>query len=65
MESIGLQIMNRMGGGGPMNPDPVSGGLSDPAKRRVGAQILGQAYVVAHNLALLNREAHREDRRRA
>ena len=56
MEAIGLQIMNRMGGGGPMNPDPVSGGLMDPAKRKVGAQILGQAYVVAHNLAAANRE---------
>lgn len=56
MEAIGLQIMNRMGGGGPMNPDPVSGGLMDPAKRRAGAQILGQAYVVAHNLAAANRE---------
>ncbi len=56
MESIGLQIMNRMGGGGAMNPDPVSGGLMDPAKRKVGAQILGQAYVVAHNLAAANQE---------
>jgi ATP-dependent Zn protease len=56
MESIGLQIMNRMGGGGGMNPDPVSGGLMDPAKRKVGAQILGQAYVVAHNLAAANQE---------
>jgi len=54
MEAIGLQIMNRMGGSGPMNPDPVSGGLMDPAKRKVGAQILGQAYVVAHNLAVAN-----------
>ena len=56
-EGIGLQIMNRMGGGGPMGPDPISSALSDPAKRRVGAQIIGQAYVVAHNLARENQEA--------
>jgi hypothetical protein len=40
-----------------MGPDPISGALSDPAKRRVGAQIIGQAYVVAHNLAKENQEA--------
>jgi ATP-dependent Zn protease len=56
MEGIGLQIMNRMGGGGPMAPDPVAGALADPAKRRAGAQIIGQAYVVAHNLASTNRD---------
>ena len=52
-----MQIMNRMGGGGPMAPDPISARLSDPSKRRAGAQIIGQAYVVAHNLATTNREA--------
>ena len=57
LEGIGLQIMNRMSGGGPMNPDPVMGALSDPSKRRAAAQIIGQAYVVAHNLATSNREA--------
>ena len=31
--------------------------LSDPSKRRVAGQIIGQAYVVAHNLAVNNREA--------
>jgi len=57
MEGIGLQIMNRMGGGGgPMAPDPIAGALSDPSKRRAAAQIIGQAYVVAHNLAMTNRE---------
>jgi hypothetical protein len=57
-EGIGLQIMNRMGGGGgPMAPDPTSASLSDPSKRRVGSQIIGQAYVVAHNLAKENQEA--------
>jgi ATP-dependent Zn protease len=57
LEAIGMQIMNRMGGGGPMAPDPVSAALSDPSKRRAGAQIIGQAYVVAHNLASSNRGA--------
>jgi hypothetical protein len=56
-ESIGMQIMNRMGGGGPMAPDPISGVLSDPSKRRAASQIIGQAYVVAHNLAKTNTEA--------
>lgn len=39
-----------------MNPDPVMGALSDPSKRRAAGQIIGQAYVVAHNLATSNRE---------
>ena len=30
--------------------------LSDPVKRRLAAQILGQAYVTAHNFVKTNRE---------
>jgi hypothetical protein len=56
-EKIGLQIMNRTGGGGPFMADPIAGALGDPAKRALAAQILGQAYVAAHNLVLHNREA--------
>jgi len=56
-EGIGLQIMNRTGGGGMLGGDPVAGALSDPAKRKVAAQILGQAYVVAHVLVVKNHEA--------
>ncbi|HEX5582967.1 AAA family ATPase [Gaiella sp.] len=56
-EGIGMQIMNRMGGGGQMAPDPISSALSDPSKRRAASQIIGQAYVVAHNLAKSNTEA--------
>jgi ATP-dependent Zn protease len=56
-EKIGLQIMSRSGGGGPFEADPIAGVLSDPAKRAVAAQVLGQAYVTAHNLATLNRSA--------
>ena len=56
-EKIGLQIMSRSGGGGPFDADPIAGVLGDPAKRTVAAQVIGQAYVTAHNLAILNREA--------
>jgi ATP-dependent Zn protease len=55
-EKIGLQIMNRTGGG-PFTQDPIAGALSDPAKRALAAQILGQAYVAAHNLVVHNRAA--------
>ena len=53
-ERIGLQIMSRSGGG-PFDPDPISSVLSDPSKRTVAAQILGQAYVTAHNVTKTNR----------
>ena len=56
-ERIGAQIMNRTGGGGPFAADPIAGVLSDPTKRALVAQILGQAYVAAHNLIVANREA--------
>jgi ATP-dependent Zn protease len=56
-ENIGLQIMNRTSGGGPLAADPIAGALSDPSKRRVAAQMLGQAYVAAHHLVVANRGA--------
>jgi len=56
-EAIGTQIMNRTSGGGPFAQDPIATVLSDPAKRSMAAQILGQAYVAAHNLVAHNREA--------
>jgi ATP-dependent Zn protease len=56
-EGLGLNIMNRTSGGGPMAADPIAGVLSDPSKRKVAAQMLGQAYVAAHNLVLRNRKA--------
>ena len=55
-EQIGLQIMNRTGGGGPLAHDPVASVLGDPYKRRTAAQVLGQAYVTAHNLVRHNRK---------
>ena len=44
-------------GGGPFDADPIAGVLGDPSKRAVAAQVIGQAYVTAHNLATLNRQA--------
>ena len=55
-EQIGLQIMNRTSGGGALAHDPIASVLSDPNKRRTAAQILGQAYVTAHNLVKHNRQ---------
>jgi ATP-dependent Zn protease len=55
-EEIGLQIMNRTGGGGPFAHDPMASVLSDHAKRRFAAQILGQAYLTAHHLVAHNKE---------
>jgi cell division protease FtsH len=56
-EAIGKQIMNRTGGGGPFAQDPIAGVLGDPDKRAAAAQILGQAYVSAHNLIAHNKDA--------
>jgi hypothetical protein len=54
-EDIGLQIMRRTGGGGPFEQDPIQGVLGDPEKRKMVAQLLGQAYVKAHHLVEANR----------
>jgi hypothetical protein len=56
-ESIGLQIMNRTSAGGPFDANPIAGVLGDRDKRRLAAEILGQAYVTAYNLVVNNREA--------
>src|SRR3954452_175083 len=56
-EQIGLQIMNRTGGGGPFAHDPISSVLGDPSKRAMAAQMLGQAYMQAHHLVLANKPA--------
>jgi ATP-dependent Zn protease len=48
-ERIGIQIMNRAGGGNHEH-DPMASVLGDPAKRAMAAQLLGQAYVAAHQL---------------
>jgi cell division protease FtsH len=56
-EKIGLQIVNRTSGGGPFGENPVSTVLNDRDKRALVGQLLGQAYVAAHNLILANRES--------
>jgi ATP-dependent Zn protease len=56
-ERIGLQIVNRASSGSAMQGDPIAAVLSDPAKRRSAAQILGQAYITASCCVRHNREA--------
>ena len=56
-ERIGMQIMNRTGGGGMLSQDPIASVLADPDKRAAAAQILGQAYIKAYHLILENQEA--------
>jgi cell division protease FtsH len=56
-EKIGLQIVNRTGGGGPFDANPIGAVLGDQDKRAIVGQLVGQAYVAAHNLVLHNREA--------
>jgi hypothetical protein len=55
-EKIGVQIVNRTSGGGPFAENPVSSVLGDRDKRAIACQLVGQAYVAAHNLVLANRE---------
>jgi hypothetical protein len=50
-------VINRTGGGGPFSENPIGSVLSDPDKRALVGQIVGQAYVAAHNLVLANRDA--------
>jgi ATP-dependent Zn protease len=56
-EKIGLQIVNRTGGGGPFDSNPIGSVLGDQDKRAIVGQLLGQAYVAAYNLIVANREA--------
>ena len=56
-EKIGLQIVNRTGGGGPFAENPIASVLGDPDKRAIVGQLVGQAYVAAYNLIVANREA--------
>jgi cell division protease FtsH len=56
-EKIGVQIMNRTGGGGPFTADPIAGVLNDRDKRAMAAQIIGQAYIRAYHLMLSNKPA--------
>jgi ATP-dependent Zn protease len=53
LEDIGLKLMNRTGS--VQDHDVAASVLSDRDKRRIAAQIVGQAYVIAHNFVLQNR----------
>jgi ATP-dependent Zn protease len=54
-ESIGLQLMNRASGD--FQHDSIAAVLGDPTKKRLAAQIIGQAYVNAYQLILQNKDA--------
>jgi cell division protease FtsH len=54
-EEIGLQIMNRTSSSSG-DSSPIRAVLGDPDKRRMVAQILGQAYVKAYHLMLHNKD---------
>jgi ATP-dependent Zn protease len=56
-EKIGLTLMNRTRGSADFHADPVASVLHDPFKRAQAAQILGQAFVTAHNFIQHNRPA--------
>ncbi|HEY2317740.1 MAG TPA: AAA family ATPase [Solirubrobacteraceae bacterium] len=55
LERIGSTIMNRAGGAGMFDQDPVGAILRNGDKKRAAAQILGQAYVTAFALMDANR----------
>jgi len=54
-ERLGFQLMHRSGSGA-LADDVFASALGDPDKRRLIAGLLGQAFVVAWNTVLLNRE---------
>jgi cell division protease FtsH len=54
-ERIGYQIMHRSGGG-MMDDNPFGATLSDGRKRPLVAQLIGQAFLVAYQTVVQNRE---------
>jgi hypothetical protein len=52
-EEIGLKLMNRTGS--IQDHDVAAGVLMDRDKRSLAAQLVGQAYVTAHNFVRQNR----------
>jgi ATP-dependent Zn protease len=55
-EKIGLTLMNRTRGSADFHGDPIASVLGDPYKRRLAAEILGQAYVIAYNFVRVNKD---------
>ena len=56
-ERIGLTLMNRTRGSADFHADPIASVLHDPFKRAQASQLLGQAFVTAHNFIERNRDA--------
>ena len=56
-EHVGTRIMNRSTMGSELHGDPVAAVLSDPAKRTMVAELLGQAYLAAYWFVRHNRDA--------
>jgi cell division protease FtsH len=56
-EQVGLRLMNRTRGSADFHADPIASILQDPQKRAAAAQLMGQAFVMAHNLIRQNRDA--------
>jgi cell division protease FtsH len=56
-ETIGVQILNRTGSSDAFHHDPIAAVLNDRDKRALAAQLLGQAYVTAHNFIAANKHA--------
>jgi cell division protease FtsH len=56
-ETIGVQIMTRTAGGGPLQENPIGAVLADRDKRAAVARILGQAYMRAYHLMSSNKDA--------
>jgi ATP-dependent Zn protease len=54
-ETIGLTLMNRTRGSADFHADPVASVFHDQFKRAKAAQIMGQAFVTAHNFVEHNR----------
>ncbi|HVS84879.1 MAG TPA: AAA family ATPase, partial [Gaiellaceae bacterium] len=55
-EKLGLQIMNRTRGSADVHQDPIASILGDPYKRRIAAQVLGQALATAYNFIRENKQ---------
>jgi hypothetical protein len=53
-EDIGGRLLNRTSGGG-QTADPIAAVLGDPRKRAFASQFIGQAFVTAYNLILVNK----------
>jgi hypothetical protein len=56
-EKVGNRLMNRTRGSADFHADPIAAVLMDPQKRSLAAQLLGEAFVIAHNLMRNNKEA--------